>query len=119
MSAQTIHDAFEPVMARYRSEQMKATWGHLAPKRNKKYRGFIVFAIGCFGSDHLNPTVLSCELKDLDSSPWFYDALMDFLSDQQECDNEKSAFKIGNVYRFDGFFRNYEFVGTMRRLKTE
>lgn len=116
MSAQTIHDAFEPVIARYRAEQLKATWGHLAPKKNGKYEGSILFAIGCFGSDHLNPTVLSCELGDLDSSPWFYDALMEFLSDGQHCDEESSAFKIGNVYRFDGYFKNYEFVGVIRQL---
>jgi hypothetical protein len=117
MSAQTMADVWAPVDAHYRQQVLKETWGHLAPKKNRKYKGFIVFAIGCFGSDHLNPTVLSCELKDLESSPWFYEALCEWLSDQQECDDEKSAFKIGNVYRFDGFFRNYEFVGEFRQLR--
>lgn len=54
---------------KYKAEVMAHTWGHLAPKKNKAYRGHIVFAIGCFGSDHLNPTALACEFSDLDSSP--------------------------------------------------
>lgn len=96
-------DAFAPAEARYKAEIMADTWGHLAPKKNKAYHGHIVFAIGCFGSDHLNPTPLACEFDDLDSSPWFFDAMMDFLRDIET--------KEGCVYRFDGTFRNYEFKG--------
>lgn len=62
MSAQTIHDAFVPWEAEYKAQVMGATWGHLAPTRNKIYRGHIIFALGCCGSDYLNPTVLECEL---------------------------------------------------------
>lgn len=47
---------------------------HLAPKKDKRYKGRIIYAIGCFGDDPLNPTVLSCKLRGLDSSPWFFDA---------------------------------------------
>jgi hypothetical protein len=68
----------------------------------------MVFAIGCFGSDNLNPTPLACEFKDtkgeeLDSSPWFHDAMMEFLC--------AHGGKEGFVYRFEGTFRNYEFKG--------
>lgn len=108
MSSQTIADAFAPAEVRYKALVMESTWGHLAPKRNKKYRGHIVFAIGCFGSDHLNPTALRCELEGLASSPWFFDAMSDFL---QSLETE-----AGGVYRFDGEFRNYEFSGKVRRL---
>lgn len=101
-------DAFAPVTAHNRQQVMRATWGHLAPSKGRKYHGHIVFAIGCFGSDHLNPTVLECELKGLDSSPWFYDAVQEFLASQET--------EEGGVYRFDGYFRNYELVGSIRRL---
>lgn len=108
MSAQTIAEAFAPWEAEYKVRVMADTWGHLAPKRNKTYTGHVIFAVGCFGSDHLNPTALECEFKDLDSSPWFFDALCDFMGDIET--------ETGGVYRFDGTFRNYQFKGTVQRL---
>lgn len=103
MSAQTQVDVHGPIEARYHAQVMKMTWGHLAPRKNKTYRGHIVFAVGCFGDDHLNPTMLSAEFKGLDDSPWFFDAMRDFI------EAHKGA--PGNVYRFDGTFRNYDFAG--------
>jgi len=123
MSAQTMSDVFAPIEARYRSQVMKQTWGHLAPSRNKKYRGTIAFAIGMYGSDHLNPTVIQCDLKtrfgeELDASPWFYDALQEFL--QQHCHmegfEEPGDYQIGCVYQFTGFFRNYVFDGSVKQV---
>lgn len=108
MSAQTIHDAFAPAEAEYRAQVMAHTWGHLAPKQNKTYQGRIVFAIGCFGDDPLNPTAIACDFVDLDASPWFFDAVQDFM---QDCKTE-----AGCVYRFDGTFRNYTFKGTVRKV---
>lgn len=107
MSAQTMAAVFAPVEAHYRAQVQKATWGHLAPKKGKAYRGHIIFALGCFGSDRLNPTVLACEIG-LDSSPWFFEALMDFC---RSIDGEE-----GGVYRWNGTFRNYEFKGTVARI---
>src|SRR5215831_8690940 len=107
MSAQTIAEAFAPVMAEHKARVMADTWGHLAPKKNIAYRGEIVFAVGIFGSDELNPTALQCDFSstdgELDSSPWFFDAMADFLS------SLKCA--AGGVYRFTGTFRNYKFTG--------
>lgn len=87
----------------------RETFGHLAPRRNQTYVGYVIFAVGCFGDDPLNPMPLDCEFKNLDSSPWFYDELMRWLSDLDET-------KPGGVYRFDGVFKNYEFTGTVRKL---
>lgn len=108
MSAQTIADAFAPVEARYKSLVMQHTWGHLAPRKNKTYRGYVVFALGCYDSGELNPTPLTCEFAGLGDSPWFYDSLMDFL--------QSLGGKAGDVFRFDGTFRNYEFQGTVAKL---
>lgn len=110
MSHQSIADAFAPAEAAYKAKVMEHTWGHLAPKCNKTYRGHIVFAIGCFGEGVLNPMALSCEFNGLDSSPWFYDAMQSFIDEYGGDDN------AGNVYRFEGTFRNYEFTGTVQRL---
>lgn len=100
--------AFEKCEEKYRQEVLADTWGHLAPKRNKAYRGRIVFATGCFGDDPLNPVALFCEFADLDSSPWFFDAMSEFLSEQ---DTEP-----GMVYEFTGTFRNYAFKGKTKTL---
>lgn len=106
MSHQCLADALVSWEARYAAEVAKDTWGHLAPRKNKTYRGHIVFAAGCFGSDDLNPTALRCEFKGLDSSPWFFDAMADFLASLEV--------EAGEVYCFEGTFRNYEFSGTVR-----
>lgn len=107
MSAQTMADAWAPVEAHYRAQVFEETWGHLAPRKNKSYRGHITFALGCFGNDPLNPTVLACEIG-IDSSPWFFDAMIDFLQ-SLKCEE-------GGVYRWEGAFRNYEFKGAVQRL---
>jgi hypothetical protein len=109
MSNQCLADAFAPHEAHYHEQVKQDTWGHLAPKRNKKYTGHVIFAVGCFGCDDLNPTAIECELGDLDGSPWFYDAIIEFM---QSFETE-----AGGVYRWDGTFRNYKFTGTMRRLQ--
>jgi hypothetical protein len=104
----SLEDAFKPIEAYYQHQALAEAWGHLAPKRNKIYRGRIVYVVGCFGNDHLNPTVMACELGDLESSPWFYDALIEFLQQQQT--------EVGYVYEFVGTFRNYVFQGKIRAV---
>lgn len=113
MSHACFAEAFAPAEARYRAEVMKDTWGHLAPKLNAVYRGHITFAFGCFGSDYLNATVLDCQLEsktagELTSSPWFYDTMIDFLD---TFNGEEGA-----IFRFEGYFKNYEFVGSVCRM---
>lgn len=103
-------EAFAPAEARYSAAVMGATWGHLAPEKNHTYHGYIVYAVGCFGNDPLNPTPLACEFEDLDSSPWFFDALNDFIGDRRRNNKE------GCVYRFDGSFRNYVFRGRITKV---
>jgi hypothetical protein len=119
MSAQAIADAFAPVEAAYRVAVMKDTWGHLAPKKNKTYRGRIVFAVGIYGSDELNPTVIHCHFDGLDDSPWFFDTLSDFLQEgQSDLGGSERRFPEGAVYQFDGTFRNYAFKGKFKRVYT-
>jgi hypothetical protein len=103
----------------------KETWGHLAPRKNTTYSGVIRFAVGVFGSDDLNPTPIECELRsgkhELHSSPWFYDALTELLSDwacagRYGNDPLSVPVEAGGVYEWRGTFRNYEFSGELRRM---
>lgn len=115
---------FAPAEARYRAAVLADTWGHLAPKRNVIYRGHITFALGCFDSGDLNPTVLGFELNDrhgngLDSSPWFYDTLGDFLQSFCRDGSTPGQCEEGGVYRWSGSFRNYKFSGELKRLSLE
>lgn len=101
-------DAFIPAEIQYRNAVLADTWGHLAPKKNKTYPGRIVYAVGCFGDDPLNPTAIVCEFDGLDSSPWFFEAMTDFIGAQEG--------EPGFVYEFTGTFRNYEFKGHIKPL---
>jgi hypothetical protein len=104
----SLGDAFAEYEAHYKEEVMRQTWGHLAPKRNKRYKGRVVFAVGCFSSDYLNPTPIVCEFKDLESSPWFYSALNEYL--------QSLKVEEGKVYEFTGKFCNYKFEGEVRTV---
>jgi hypothetical protein len=111
MSHQCLADAFAPAEAAHKERVMQATWGHLAPKRNKTYTGRVVYAIGCYDSGELNPTPIVCEFKGLDDSPWFYEAINEWLQGLTE-ENRK----MGCVYEFKGTFRNYQVQGVIRLL---
>lgn len=88
---------------------MKMTWGHLAPERNKTYRGKVIWALGCgYESSDLNPTVLSCEFESLPDSPWFYDALIEFLQELVE--------RGTGIWQWEGTFRNYSWCGKLTEI---
>lgn len=102
-------------------EVLKETWGHLAPKKHHTYRGRFVYAVGCFGSDSLNPQVIVCDFKPLKSSPWFYENLHKFIDSiswepTKEYPPRKGHGKEGCVYEWVGTFRNYSWCGTVREL---
>lgn len=97
------------IAADYRAQMREETWGHLAPRKGKIYRGRFVYALGCFGDDELNPTILFCAFTGLASSPWFYEALCDFAGEQ-------TINESGRVYSFNGTFRNYKFSGTVQQV---
>lgn len=101
-----LSEVFAPIENKYKNEIMKATWGHLAPKKNKKYKGRVVYTAGCFGSDPHNGLVIFCDFDDLCSSPWFYDCLYEMVQNQD--------FEAGIVYQFDGYFKNYKFYGNIK-----
>ncbi len=107
-----MEEAFAPAESRHRQAVLADTWGHLDPKRNNKYAARVVYAVGCFGSDCLNPTVIASEFEDLDSSPWFFDSLQDFLSESAPHGDDE----VGCVYEWIGTFRNYKFKGTFRLI---
>lgn len=117
----SMADAFAPIEAQYREDVARDTWGHLAPEKNKTYRGRVVYAIGCFGSDELNPTVIASDFDDLPSSPWFYEALHEYVDSiswepGRAYPKRKGHGEQGCVYEWTGTLRNYKFRGSARLL---
>lgn len=100
-------DAFAPAEARYRSDVMAATWGHLAMRKRQSYSGYFIFAIPEYDSG--TPCLVASEFKRLNDSPWLYDAMWDFAGQTEKA----------GVYRFDGTVCNYEFKGTVTRINTD
>ncbi len=107
MSHHCFEEAFAPAEAAYKIEIQKLTWGHLAPAKNKTYRGFILFA----NSAYDGPVLLDSDFKGLKDSPWLYNAMIGFMCDYLTGRIVEN--KYGRVYRFDGALRNYEFKGTV------
>lgn len=107
----TFGDTLQGCEDIYARKVKHATWGHLAPKRGSRYKLRIVFAVGCLGSDDLNPTPICFESRKLSSSPWFYDFLRSWLSNRDD-ENRKS----GCIYEFKGWFRDYRMTGIVSKL---
>ena len=80
------------------------TWGHFAPKKAKRYKTRIVFAIGCYESGYLNPTPICVEVENLPDSPWLYEDVMDYLQTIGEMPE-------GTIWEFNGFYENRQFAG--------
>ena len=98
-------EAFAPIQAERRRQIAISTWGHLAPRKNKKYDGEMVFALTEYGDYAL----ISARWSGLPDSPWLFDAMMEFVA-------RNAADREGVVLRFSGFFRNYQFVGTVTEV---
>lgn len=107
----SMADAFAPAENSFRNWVAVNTWGHLAPEARKVYRGYIVFALGCYGDQ----VVLQSEFENLPGSPWYFD-------DESEWVNEfiDRHTKVGGdchgIWRFDGTYTkfkngNYRFSG--------
>lgn len=82
-------------------EVMRDTWGHLAPKERQKYAGTFAFAVGCYGG--IGGEVTACAFDGLDDSPWFYEALQEYVSTLD--------MEAGCIYRFEGVFCDGVFSG--------
>jgi len=82
----------------YQKEQVYAeTWGHLAPKKNVTYKGWILFSKSYFYNGN-NP-IIDFEFKELESSPWLFNVLEDYIL--------KLDLPKGKAYKMFITFRNY------------
>lgn len=117
--------AFAPAEARYKDAVMAHTWGHLAPKAKTTYPGYIIATYTEYGCIE----AIKNDFVGLESSPWFFDDLNDFLGhltdEKRDADFNKlpPTIEQGSVVRFDGTYRkfkngNYRFHGKLRVIDT-
>jgi hypothetical protein len=95
------------------------TWGHLAPKPQTIYPGFILFTHGCYG----DITVIQSEFEGLDDSPWYYRALHDYVGDFIVPPRQNTTKMAGGIWRFDGTCRMFKngrikFSGKIKPMRT-
>lgn len=101
-NAQSWAETFAPIESHNRQVVLANTWGHLAPKKNTTYKGQILFCKSEYDSGSI--TLIATKFNSLDSSPWFYDAVYDYL-------NSLETLEYGQVYKIDATFRNYRWWG--------
>jgi hypothetical protein len=91
----SIADAFAEAEAIYRAQVIGETWGHLAPRPQKQYTGYLIFACGVYG----DIVALQAEFEDLPDSPWFYEDMQEYISRVVMATEGR-----GFIYRFDGTY---------------
>ena len=96
-----------------RKEQqvLQDTWGHLAPKKGKSYKGTMIYAHGVYG----DIVLLYATFEKLNSSPWLFEAMQEYLGGH--CEDE-------GIYKWEGCFEKldegcYCFGGEIKKLDFE
>jgi hypothetical protein len=80
-------------------EARQDTWGHLAPKPRRVYKGTILIAEAeCSGQGR---TIFRDDFPGLDHSPWFYNAMCEYVSNLE-------GLQDGQVYRWTGTYRFFK-----------
>lgn len=87
----SYEEAFGPVEAKYKSEVMHDTWGHLYPD-NVAYKGVIGVAVSLYPA-HGGPVIIS-EVDLPVSSPWWYNAVTDFVYESCKDELEGAVLEI-------------------------
>lgn len=105
-NAQTMAAAFAPIDAANREAISQSTWGHLAPTKNITYRGEVFFCKSEFNSGSI--TLIASKFDELESSPWFYDSIHEFLYSIDKLEE-------GKVYEMRATFRNYRWWGKITK----
>ena len=88
---------------------MQETWGHLAPKKDRTYKGYMIYAHGVYG----DIVLLDANFKNLSDSPWLFEAMRNYLGGH--CKDE-------GLYKWEGRCTmidkdNFCFGGEIKRLE--
>lgn len=84
-------------------EVQEDTFGHLKPKKNQKYNGWMLWAYSVYG----DIVLIDAAFNGLGDSPWLFQAMQDFIGEN---------IPETGVFRWKGVFENYCFVGNIKLL---
>lgn len=97
MAKNWLQEAMAPIQAVNREIVKNETWGYLAPESRRKYYGWVLVAVGCYG----DTIVVNDQFEGLANSPWQYEDLQEFVG------KATSGFDVG-IYRFDGWYKRFK-----------
>lgn len=108
-----LADVADQITADRQAVVLAETWGHLAPKPRRAYRGTVLFAF----TEYRECTPIRTWFPDLPDSPWFWEGLNRWLLDMVM----DGAAESGRVYLWTGRYRfrptregqEHEFKGTL------
>jgi hypothetical protein len=101
-------------LSAYKAIQIEQTFGHLAPKLQTEYRGFILFTLTCFG----DTCIIDFEFDGLEASPWLNTDIIEYIGDYTDTLPDDKHF---GVYRFEGTYKefkngNHKFKGKVAEI---
>lgn len=91
------------------------TFGHLAPKTQTEYNGYILFTLTAFG----DTCIIDFEFENLTESPWFNNDVLDLIS---EYTKKLPKDKYFGVFKWNGNYKkfkngNFKFKGNFSEIK--
>ena len=95
--------------------QTKETFGHLKPKTQTEYKGYILFTLTAFG----DTSIIDFEFENLTESPWFNNDILDLIS---EYTKKLPKDKYFGVFKWNGYYKkfkngNFKFKGNFSEIK--
>ncbi|HDZ13421.1 hypothetical protein LCGC14_0621980 [marine sediment metagenome] len=93
---------------RKKKQVMRETFGHLAPKEGRTYKGYMIWAYGRWGDIIL----LEAAFENLNDSPWLFEAMQEHVGEHLNGEG---------IYKWEGHFSKIEegsycFGGKIKRL---
>jgi len=113
----SFQEAMIPYNASVKAAVMENTWGHLAPKPQTTYKGYILFVYTAWRQ--IEP--LDMVFENLDSSPWFFSDMNEFIGNHIDSLLNNGRDDNHGVYLFKGTYRrfkngNHKFSGEISKI---
>ena len=94
-------------LSAYKTIQIGQTFGHLAPKPQTEYKGYILFTLTAFG----DTCIIDFEFENLEESPWLNTDVLKYIGGYTDTLPET---KTHGVYRYKGTYK--QFIGIYRNV---
>jgi len=108
------NEAFAPIEQHNKAVVMINTWGHLAPKRQKKHKGFVLFTCTAYGQTYN----IDNEFETVEDSPFFFEDMENYIHNYS---NELPKNSYG-IFKFEGHYIKFKngngrFTGKVTKIE--